>query len=56
MTRFKVAKAANKILERFPPKGAKRPSDEEALRRRVDELEQRLKELDEQDQKSKSGA
>jgi hypothetical protein len=51
-----VAKAAHKILEKFPPQGVTpTSSDEEALRRRVDELEQRLKELDEQEQKG-SGA
>lgn len=54
-TEEQVAKAARKILERFPPTGAKPSSDEEALRRRVDELEQRLKELDEQE-KEGSGA
>ena len=52
-----VAKAAQKILEKFPPKGAaKTTSDEEALRRRVDELEQRLKELDEEERAGQSGA
>ena len=46
-----VAKAAHEILQKFPPQGVKRSSDEEALQRRVEELEQRLKELDEQEQK-----